>query len=393
MTSVTVQRWISDYHVEVVDKLLKPMTENQNAWLIYEIDDLMDDTYIPLFNRGRLGFENEHIQRNIKYLLHQADIVTVTTDYIKEAYHRHYDVPLKNIVALPNMLPRYLFGDRYDPVKKAEQFRKLKSKPRIGIVSSLSHYNISDVRRSPDGLACRKRVEKTQDGKEVVRWFDEKGVEIPEAETKPVHDDMDIIVDMIRETHRDFQWVFFGYAPPKLMDLVAAGKIEVHRGSPIMTYPSILEHLSLQAIVAPIQDIEFNRCKSPIKYMECAAIGVPLFASRAIPYVDVMPDRQLFSDANELKDGLMKLKFSSAGLYTSMIERQWEWLNKPCHMGDFDLKNFWLEDNIDIWMSLFKMRNKCINCSLSKWIEKREKAAKEKAEHTIYSNGEVEILK
>jgi len=70
MTSVTIQRWISDYHVEVVDKLLKPMTANQNAWLIYEIDDLMDDTYIPLFNRGRLGFENEKVQKNIRHLLH-----------------------------------------------------------------------------------------------------------------------------------------------------------------------------------------------------------------------------------------------------------------------------------------------------------------------------------
>ena len=393
MSSVTIQRWISDYHVEVVDKLLKPMTANQNAWLIYEIDDLMDDTYIPLFNRGRLGFENEKVQRNIRHLLHQADIVTVTTEYIKEAYHKHYGVPLKNIVALPNMLPRYLFGDRYDPAKKSEQFRRFKNRPRIGIVSSLSHYNIADVRQTPDGLACRKKTERTPDGKETVRWFDEKGVEVPECDTKPVNDDMDIIVDMVRETHRDFQWVFFGHVPPKLMDLVETGKIEVHRGSPIMTYPSVLEHLSLQAIVAPIQDIEFNRCKSPIKYMECAAIGVPLFASNALPYSRVVPERQLFSCASELKDRLMKLKFSSVGIYTSMIENQWRWLNSPCHEGDFDLKSFWLEDNINIWMSLFKMRNRCIDCSLAKWIEQRDKAVKEKSERTIYSNGEVEILK
>jgi len=127
--------------------------------------------------------------------------------------------------------------------------------------------------------------------------------------------------------------------------------------------------------------------------MECASIGVPLFASNAIPYSRVVPERQLFSDASDLKDKLMKLKFSSVGLYTSIIENQWKWLNTPCHEGDFDLRNLWLEDNIDIWMSLFKMRNRCIDCSLAKWIEQRDKVAKEKAERTIYSNGEVEILK
>lgn len=38
-------------------------------WIVYEIDDLMSDKYIPLFNRGRKSFEGEHIQSNIKHLL------------------------------------------------------------------------------------------------------------------------------------------------------------------------------------------------------------------------------------------------------------------------------------------------------------------------------------
>lgn len=47
-------------------------------------------------------------------------MVKVTTDYIKECYHKYYDVPLEKIVALPNLLPRYLFGDKYDPHNKIE---------------------------------------------------------------------------------------------------------------------------------------------------------------------------------------------------------------------------------------------------------------------------------
>lgn len=393
INSVTVQRWISDYHRDVIDKFLRPLTLRSGAWLIYEIDDLMDDEYIPLFNRGRMGFENKKVQENITHMLNTVDLVTVTTDYIKNAYHKHYGVPLNRIVALPNMLPRYLFGDRYDLNKKLVQFKKFKAKPRIGVISSLSHYNISDVRQDKDGLACRKQTSTDKDGKKYTIWINENNVDIPENETFPVEDDMDLIIQTIRDTVNDFQWVMFGYAPPKLKDLIDKGKIEVHGGSPIMTYASVLENLSLQAVVAPIQDIEFNRCKSPIKYMECAALGIPLLASNALPYSGVMPERQLFKDGNDLKDKLLKLKFMSTGAYSSLIEHQWKWLNTPCHEGDFDLKNFWLEDNLDIWMDLFRMRNRCINCSLDVYLRKKKQKEDEENKKVIYKNNDVEILR
>lgn len=152
-------------------------------------------------------------------------------------------------------------------------------------MSSLSHYNVDDVREDENGKAVRKS--KNAEGKEV--WLNEKKEEVSEASIKKITDDLDEIVGCIRETVNDFNWVFFGFCPPKLNDLVKAGKIEVHGGTAIMNYPSILEQLQLQAIVAPIKDMEFNRCKSFIKYMEAAAIGVPLFASNYLPYNRIMP--------------------------------------------------------------------------------------------------------
>jgi hypothetical protein len=203
----------------------------------------------------------------------------------------------------------------------------------------------------------------------------------------PIYDDLDIIIDCIRQTVNDFQWVIFGYRPPKLEDLISEGKVEIHDGTTIMNYPSKFENLNLQAVVAPIQDIEFNRCKSFIKYMECAALGVPLFASNTLPYNRVMSDKQLFNDGNELKEKLLKLKFSSVGLYQSMIEQQWIWLNSPCHEGSFDIKNFWLEDNLNIWLDLMRMRDKHSKCSLSMYLRK-----KQENNNIIYSNSEgVEI--
>lgn len=363
--------------------------------MIYEIDDLMDARFIPLFNRGRAAFESPKIQENIKYMLNTVDMVTVTTDYIKEAYHKYYDVPLEKIVALPNMLPRYLFGDRYDLKRKVEQYKQFKAKPRIGIVSSLSHYNITDTRIDGNGNACRKNTEiDPKTGKQMEIWKNQKGEIVDVDNISVIEDDLDLIIDCIRETINDFQWVIFGYTPPKLQEYVDKKKIEVYGGVPIMNYASRFENLNLQAVIAPIQDIEFNRCKSFIKYMECAALGVPLFASNTLPYTRVVPERQLFNNSSDLKEKLMKLKFSSVGAYTAMIENQWKWLNSPCHEGDFDIKNYWMEDNLGIWIELMKLRNKFSRCSLKVFREKQKQKEDEQKKNVIYSNNQgVEILK
>lgn len=116
-----------------------------SGWLVYEIDDMMfDGTFlgteeekkklvekygnllensIPLFNRGRGAFEGERVQNNIRTMLNAADFVTVTTDYLKNVYHDFYGVPLENIIAVPNFLPKWWIGDRYRPKDKLEQFK------------------------------------------------------------------------------------------------------------------------------------------------------------------------------------------------------------------------------------------------------------------------------
>jgi len=143
-------------------------------------------------------------------MLLASDFVTVTTDYLKQFYHDHYGVPLENILAIPNLLPKYLFGDRYDPDKKIEQFKRFKAKPRIGVVSSLSHFNVDNVRITKEGLAVR--MQKDENG--IEKWFDEKKNEVKFEDTEKITDDFDEISQMVRDTVEDFQWVCFGYCPP-----------------------------------------------------------------------------------------------------------------------------------------------------------------------------------
>lgn len=387
---MTIQRWISDQQRDIVEKLLKPVTEQNRSWLIYAIDDAMHYDEIPLFNRGRQAFANDRIQDNIRYMLNVSDLVVVTTDHIKQYYHEKYGVPLQNIVAVPNLLPRWWFGDRFDPMRKVEQFGKFHKKPRIGIISSLSHYNIDGFRLSKDGKACRL----VNDEQGNPTWKDQDDKDVKFEDTMEIQDDLDLICDMIRKTVNDFQWVFFGYAPPKLTDLTQAKKIEVYPGVPILNYPSQIEHLQLQAVVAPIIDMEFNRCKSHIKYLECCASGIPLFASNMLPYSNVMKREYLFDDAAELEKKLRKLKSSNSGTYRKIIDDNWRWLNSPMRDGDFNIKNGWLEDNINIWVDMFRLKSKAPTCSLRLYCEQRERLEKERQENLLFQgeNG-VEILK
>ena len=345
---------------------------------------------IPLFNRGRPAFANSKTQDNIRYMLNAADLVIVTTAHIKEYYHSKYGVPLENIIAIPNLLPRWWFGDRYDPDARVELFRKNKSRPRVGIVSSLSHYNVSGTRVSSDGKACN--LQKDQNGNEV--WKDQDGNIVDVSTTQPITDDLDEILDTIIQTMDDVQWVFFGYTPPKLQEYVKAKKIECHGGVPILNYPSRFQNLNLQMVVAPIKNMEFNLCKSHIKFLECCALGVPLLASRLVPYEGTMPDRFLFSSQEELKKKIMDLKFSSTGVYRNIIESNWKWLNSSKIDGDYEIRNGWLEDNMDIWMQIFRMRQKGLKISLKSFMSKIGGNAQNNGDNVIYKgeNG-VEILK
>lgn len=391
MTSVTCQRWINDQQRDVFCKFLRPVCDANQAWLIYGIDDAMHYRDIPLYNRGRAAFASDKVQDNIKAMLNTADFVVVTTDHIKQYYHDTYGVPLENIIAVPNLLPRWWFGDRYDPDKKCNEFSANRRKPRIGIVSSLSHFNVDNVREDRNGKAVK--LQQKPDGTKA--WINQDGNEVNENEIMKITDDFDDIASCIRDTVNDFQWVCFGYCPPQIKDLADKKLVEVHGGVPILDYASKLENLHLQAIVAPIKRMTFNLCKSFIKTMECAAIGVPLFATDCTPYSRVMKPEQLFSTAEDLKQKLTKFKFSSNGAYKKMIEEQWRWLNSPCKEGDFNLKNFWLEDNLNIWIDMFRLKQNTLRVSLQKFIQNFEAKKAEEQKNTIAKSktGKAIILK
>jgi GT2 family glycosyltransferase/glycosyltransferase involved in cell wall biosynthesis len=61
-----------------------------------------------------------------------------------------------------------------------------------------------------------------------------------------------------------------------------------------VAYPLFLSWLAMQPAfdfgIAPLRESRFNRCKSPIKFLEYSHIGIPTVASAVVPYVGVIED-------------------------------------------------------------------------------------------------------
>jgi glycosyltransferase involved in cell wall biosynthesis len=80
-------------------------------------------------------------------------------------------------------------------------------------------------------------------------------------------------------------------------------RIEHHNWCDIMAYPYKAAILDLDFSIIPLIDTEFNRCKSPIKWLEMAALQVPAVTSYVAPYdkmMDLVPDNGIFIEGNDM---------------------------------------------------------------------------------------------
>ena len=397
MNSVMVQRLVDDSQLHFFEGLLKPASEAFNCWIIYNIDDAMHYKDIVKFNRGRKAFLGEKNQENIRKMLNESDFVLVTTDYIKNYYHERYGVPLENIIAIPNYIPRWWMGRYYDPEKGMATFRKNKNRPRVGFISSLSHFNLDGIREDKTGSVVwpvedPKTHMPIRDENGKIIWKNERGEVVNIEECQIVKDDLDLILSTIERTVDEVQWVFFGYTPERLKPYIEKGKIECHGGVPIINYPMKLANLDLSLIVAPVIDCVFNRCKSNIKYLEAAAMGIPLFASDIPTYSNYMPKNQLFKDADDLYDKIMKFKTGSVGVYESIVKSQWKFLNSKHEECGIKSPNWWMEDNIGVWMRLFNMRKRGVTISMSRFLDISRMMSHGDIEHPFYENKDEGLL-
>lgn len=198
-----------------------------------------DDTYSPMSGVPRLMAEIlerqvdgklEDINKMLKEFSSIADLVTVTTPFLKEEYKDYND----NVVILPNMVDP---SDWYIPK------RNKGNKVRIGIVGSAA-----------------------------------------------MNKDSQILTPILRKLGRrnDVQLVMFGIpkkAEEKIRKYYAheiaywgTMNVEWTPSCPIADYMKTLNNLELDIMLIPREDNYFNRCKSNLKFLEASMCEVPVIA-------------------------------------------------------------------------------------------------------------------
>jgi hypothetical protein len=94
--------------------------------------------------------------------------------------------------------------------------------------------------------------------------------------------DLELIADVVKDLANEVDWIFFGMCPQILRPYVK----EFHSGVPIHMYPQKLASLDLDLALAPLENNQFNDCKSNLRLLEYGACGYPVICSNTRAFVE-----------------------------------------------------------------------------------------------------------
>lgn len=283
VTCVRVQRQAN----EAQRNYLKFLKEQVGVRLIYEIDDICFGEDIPKWNAFREAFTDNRIRSNIQYMMEYCDEMTVTCNAMKNYFTEKTDQ--KNITVIPNYPSRTWIDRFYEPKKISIRFDKniLKSKkPRILYAGSSSHFDLQQKNN--------------------------------------LQDDITHVIDAIVNTADKYQWVFLGGFPLQLKEYIESGKIEFHKWVHLHEYPYIVNNLSIDLMVAPLQDNIFNNCKSEIKFLEACALGIPMISQDIVTYERC---KNKFETGEQMLSQIQQV-LSSKKEYMSLCDRNYSIVDK-----------------------------------------------------------------
>lgn len=302
--SIRLQRQASPHQLKFLE-WLRTQADQRGFRLIYEIDDVMFREDIPEYNKFRFAFEADEVRAASQRMIEMCDEVTVTCNYMKEYYG--HKTGNSNITVIPNYPPKWWLGHMYDEqliMKNYDRHVKKRRKPRILYAGSGAHFDVDNKANQQDDFAH--------------------------------------VRDVILKTVKDFQWVFVGAYPLPLQNLVKSGKIEFHPWAKLYDLPELIKSLKVNAMVAPLIDNTFNRCKSDIKFVESSALGVPIVCQDMVTYENAL---NKFTTGEEMIDQLKDLLRDKT---TYM---------KHCRKANMAIQNRWLEtpSNLDKYLELYTL--------------------------------------
>jgi hypothetical protein len=241
--AVRVQRQATEQQLKFV-QFLKEIGKQIGFRLIYEIDDLVFHEDIPDYNKFKTAFVDPNIRKQAQEIMNNCDEITVTCDFMKKYYSEK--TGHKNITVIPNYPPKFWMGNFFNLKRISENYDQAEKKPRILYAGSGAHFDVDN------------RVNQ--------------------------NDDFAHVLQAIVETRDKYQWVFLGAFPLPLRPFVEQGIFEYHQWSELYNYPSKIHDLRVNMMVAPLQNNNFNKSKSDLKFIEACCYGLPIACQNLCTY-------------------------------------------------------------------------------------------------------------
>jgi len=268
---VIVQRQVEWGHVAC----LQEYARHNQSFRIYELDDLL--TNVQLQNCARKKIQSADLIKRFRKALNLCDRMVVSTDYLADEYRRYID----DVVVVPNYVERARWGG-------LRPLRRQSERPRVGWAGSMHHTG-----------------------------------------------DFAIIVDVVKATRAEVDWIFFGMCPDEIKGLVK----EFHPGVPLDDYPAKLASLNLDLAIAPLEDVPFNHGKSHLRLLEYGVLGYPVICTDITAYRGEHPVTRV---KNRFKDWAEAIR--------EQVSDRDELARRGDALRDYINANWILEDHTDVWL-------------------------------------------
>jgi hypothetical protein len=248
---------------------------HSKALKIFEVDDLI--TNIPVLSSRKKHFVvQKDLHRRFRKCVEMCDRFIVSTDFLAQEYKGYID----DIRVVQNYIERARWGE-------LKPLRLQRKKARVGWAGGSTH----------DG-------------------------------------DLMIIIDMVKATAKEVDWVFMGMCPDEIRPYI----VEFHQGVQLDDYPAKLASLNLDLAVAPLEDVPFNHAKSHLRLLEYGVLGYPVICTDITPYRGDYPVTRV---PNRFKDWVDAIR--------SHVADRDELARRGDVLRDYINANWILEDNLDVW--------------------------------------------
>lgn len=293
--SVLFQRQMSPEHFQLISKY-KELQARFGFKMVWDIDDFIwghnerqggdKEDGVPSYNFGYHGI-SDAVKKYSVEIMKLMDLITVSSPYLKWYIENVLEVKVPvNIV--PNSVPMYFWGSK----KKAPKKSAIK-KPRIVYTGSPTHYSnqeklLGDFENSWKDFIIKNVLE----------------------------DKIEFVV------MGDLPWFFEGIKQ-KIGIIPWVGSYQYHLA---------VKDVNADFAIGPLVRNNFNYSKSYIKYQEMCAESTPFIGTvftndKPSPY-DVC---ELKVNDNCSVEDIEKLVFrisNNPNEYNSIVEKQFEWMNK-----------------------------------------------------------------